>query len=90
MLIPFERRFPLNKKRITPNVAIAVAIATLLVGYADLWRGGATMSALLLTVAYLILVPIAIVTVPKREAFQNKQGVRILQNARMTVHKLSR
>ncbi len=59
-------------KRITPKVAIGMAVATLLLGYADLWRGGETMSALLLTVGYVILVPMAIMAVPERETFKNK------------------
>ena len=36
------------------------ALGTLLVGYADLWRGGETLAPLLLVVGYLILVPVAI------------------------------
>lgn len=34
--------------------------ATLLVGYADLWRGGETVAPFLLVIGYCILVPIAI------------------------------
>ncbi len=36
------------------------AAATLLLGYADLWRGGETVAPLLLVIGYCILVPIAI------------------------------
>ena len=52
-------------KRISPKVAIGVAAATLLIGYGDLWQGGETISAILLTVGYLLFVPIAIMTVPR-------------------------
>ena len=52
-------------RHINPRTAIGVAAATLLVGYIDLWRGGETVSAVLLTVGYLIMVPIAIMTVPR-------------------------
>jgi len=34
--------------------------ATLVAGYADLWRGGETVAPILLVIAYCILVPIAI------------------------------
>lgn len=37
----------------------AAALA-LIVGYADLWRGGDTIAPLLLVVGYCILVPVAI------------------------------
>ncbi|MBX7119915.1 MAG: hypothetical protein K1X31_13060 [Gemmatimonadaceae bacterium] len=37
-----------------------LAAATLLLGYADLWRGGTTISAFLLVIGYCVLVPIAI------------------------------
>ena len=33
---------------------------TLIVGYADLWRGGETLAPILLVLAYCVLVPIAI------------------------------
>jgi hypothetical protein len=33
---------------------------TLLLGYADLWRGGETIAPLLLVIGYCILVPVAI------------------------------
>ena len=53
-------------KRISFKVATGIAIATLVAGYSDLWRGGETISAILLTVGYLISVPIAIMTLPRR------------------------
>jgi len=53
-------------KRISSRAAIGIAAATLFVGYSDLWRGGETISAILLTAGYLIIVPIAIMTVPRR------------------------
>lgn len=37
----------------------AAAVA-LIVGYADLWRGGETLAPILLVVGYCVLVPIAI------------------------------
>lgn len=33
---------------------------TLVVGYADLWRGGETLAPILLVLAYCVFVPIAI------------------------------
>jgi len=47
-----------------PLFSISIATAILLVGYADLIRGGLTLSAALLTLGYLIFVPIAIMAVP--------------------------
>ncbi|MDQ6738661.1 MAG: hypothetical protein M3Z30_13305 [Gemmatimonadota bacterium] len=37
-----------------------LAAATLLVGYADLWRGGETAAPVLLVIAYCVLIPVAI------------------------------
>ncbi len=37
-----------------------VAAATLVAGYADLWRGGETVAPLLLVLGYCVLVPVAI------------------------------
>ena len=37
-----------------------LAVLVLLAGYADLWRGGATIAPILLVVGYCVLVPIAI------------------------------
>lgn len=45
---------------------VALAALVLLLGYADLWRGGMTLSALLLAVGYLVLVPLAILRWPAR------------------------
>jgi hypothetical protein len=39
----------------------AAAVAVLLMGYADLARGGLTVAPVLLVVGYLILVPAALV-----------------------------
>jgi hypothetical protein len=36
------------------------ALGSLILGYADLWRGGETLAPLLLVVGYLVLVPAAI------------------------------
>jgi hypothetical protein len=37
-----------------------LAAATLVLGYADLWRGGETIAPILLVIGYCILVPVAI------------------------------
>ncbi len=37
-----------------------MSAATLVVGYADLWRGGETVAPILLVIAYCVLIPIAI------------------------------
>jgi hypothetical protein len=55
-----------------PKLAIGLAAAALIVGYADLWRGGESLAPLLLTIGYVILVPIAIMAMPKREAILKK------------------
>ncbi len=38
----------------------APAVLALLVGYADLWRGGVTLAPALLVLAYVVLVPVAV------------------------------
>lgn len=43
-----------------PALWWGLSAATLLAGYADLWRGGETVAPILLVVAYCILIPIAI------------------------------
>ncbi len=43
-----------------PALWWGLAAGTLLLGYADLWRGGETIAPQLLVVGYCILVPIAI------------------------------
>jgi hypothetical protein len=42
-----------------PVLWIAAALA-LLLGYADLWRGGETIAPILLVIGYCVLVPLAI------------------------------
>ncbi len=37
-----------------------VAALVLLIGYADLWRGGETIAPILLVLAYCVLIPVAI------------------------------
>ena len=37
-----------------------LAAAALVLGYADLWRGGETLAPILLVVAYCVLIPVAI------------------------------
>ncbi|MEP6766203.1 MAG: hypothetical protein ABJB66_17965 [Gemmatimonadaceae bacterium] len=55
---------------VRPVASAAVAATTLLIGYADLWRGGATVSVIFLTVGYLICVPIALMAVPHAQKIQ--------------------
>ena len=43
--------------RALPWSAVALALAA---GYADLWRGGIVVAPALLTLAYVVLVPIAV------------------------------
>lgn len=43
-----------------PSFWWGVSVATLALGYADLWRGGETVAPILLVIAYCILIPIAI------------------------------
>ena len=38
----------------------ALAGAALVLGYADLWRGGETIAPLLLVIGYCVLIPLAI------------------------------
>ena len=57
-----------------PTFLISLAAATLLVGYADLVRGGLTLSAAMLSLGYLIFVPIAIMTVPASAQQTLKNG----------------
>ena len=42
----------------------AAALA-LVIGYADLWRGGTTLAPILLVAGYCVLVPIAILRAPR-------------------------
>ncbi len=37
-----------------------IALGTILLGYADLWRGGMTVAPILLVAGYCALVPLAI------------------------------
>ena len=39
----------------------ALALVTLVAGYADLWRGGTTLAPILLVIGYCVLVPLAII-----------------------------
>lgn len=43
-----------------PALWWGLAALTLLLGYADLWRGGETIAPILLVVGYCVLVPVAI------------------------------
>jgi hypothetical protein len=49
-----------SRVRASAFVWWGVAALVLLAGYADLWRGGATLAPILLVVGYCVLVPIAI------------------------------
>lgn len=49
---------PLTRSR--PGMWWGIAAATLLLGYADLARGGETIAPLLLVIGYCVLVPLAI------------------------------
>jgi len=44
-----------------PGLWWGLAAAALVVGYADLWRGGGTVAPILLVLGYCVLIPIAIV-----------------------------
>ena len=43
-----------------PALWWGLSALTLVLGYADLWRGGTTLAPILLVVAYCILIPVAI------------------------------
>jgi len=45
-----------------PAGCASIALLTLVAGYADLWRGGTDLAAALLTIGYVLLVPLAILT----------------------------
>lgn len=50
-----------NRAGFSPRLLWWGAAALLLVvGYADLWRGGETIAPILLVVAYCVLIPVAI------------------------------
>jgi hypothetical protein len=61
----------MNKPELSTNTTVSrlsgsralwwgLAAVAILLGFADLWRGGETIAPILLVVGYLILVPIAI------------------------------
>lgn len=49
-----------GKMRTLPFLWWGIAIAVLLLGFADLARGGETIAPILLVIGYCVLVPIAI------------------------------
>ena len=57
-----ERAETAGASRIPGSRAVwwGIAAATILLGFADLWRGGETIAPILLVVGYLVLIPIAI------------------------------
>lgn len=44
----------------SPKLWWGAAAAALLLGFADLWRGGDTIAPILLVLAYVVLIPVAI------------------------------
>jgi hypothetical protein len=46
--------------RSRPALWWGLAAASLVLGYADLWRGGETVAPILLVLGYCVLIPIAI------------------------------
>lgn len=46
--------------RSRPLLFWGLALATILAGFVDLWRGGETIAPILLVIGYCVLVPIAI------------------------------
>jgi hypothetical protein len=51
---------PASSSRAKPWLWWGIAIAVLLLGFADLARGGETIAPILLVVGYCVLVPLAI------------------------------
>jgi amino acid transporter len=51
---------PASSSRTRPWLWWGIAIAVLLLGFADLARGGETIAPILLVIGYCVLVPIAI------------------------------
>ena len=49
-----------NSAATRPGLWWGLAMASLVLGYADLWRGGVTVAPILLVVGYCVLIPIAI------------------------------
>lgn len=55
-------RTPTAERPLTsrPGLWWGLAAATLILGYADLWRGGETVAPILLVIGYCVLIPVAI------------------------------
>ena len=51
---------PTHAPRSRPLLFWGIALVTILAGFIDLWRGGETLSAILLVIGYCVLVPLAI------------------------------
>ncbi len=51
---------PSDTPRSRPLLFWGLAAATIVLGFADLWRGGETIAPILLVVGYCILIPLAI------------------------------
>ena len=54
------RMTEISKSRSRALLFWGAALLSLLLGYADLWRGGETIAPLLLVLGYVVLVPLAI------------------------------
>jgi len=54
-----ERAIPSSSRR-SALLWWGLSLAALVIGYADLWRGGITVGPIMLVLAYCILVPLAI------------------------------
>lgn len=53
----------MGETRINPRQGYlwwGLAAASLVLGYADLWRGGETIAPILLVIGYCVLIPLAI------------------------------
>jgi hypothetical protein len=51
---------PRAARRLPARLLPALAALALLVGYADLWRGGVTLAPVLLVLGYCVLIPAAV------------------------------
>ena len=73
---PQSKQNPLQWLLSRPLIAISLAVAVLAVGYGDLVLGGMTISAAMLTLGYVIMVPVAIMAVPAAQRSVYRAGRR--------------